>query len=107
MKPLPHFFRIWAHRSAGSMFGAASSPVMRNGAFLCFEDKARAQGECDRLNAHRGDVNVHYTVMPTHIEAALPSELTKRKPEEAPSFPALATAPCQASDCRSRPRRIA
>jgi len=52
-------------------------------------------------------VNVHYTVMPTHIEAALPSELTKRKPEEAPSFPALATAPCQASDCRSRPRRIA
>ena len=38
MKAVPNFFRIWAHRSAGSMFGAASSPVIRNGAFLCFED---------------------------------------------------------------------
>jgi hypothetical protein len=107
MKPVPNFFRIWAHRSAGSMFGAASSPVMRNGAYLCFEDEARAQAECDRLNAHRGEVNVHYSVMPTHIEASLPSELTKRKPAEAPSFPALATAPCLSSDRRSRLRRIA
>ena len=59
MKAVPNFFRIWAHRSAGSMFGAASSPVIRNGAFLCFEDEARARAECDRLNARRGDVHVH------------------------------------------------
>ena len=106
MKPVPNFFRIWAHRSAGSMFGAASSPVMRNGAFLCFEDEGRAQAECDRLNARRGDVHVHYSIMPTHIEAALPQEM-KRKPEEAPSFPALATAPCLSSGRPPRPRRTA
>ena len=97
MKAVPNFFRIWTHRSAGSMFGTASSPVIRNGAFLCFEDEARAQAECDRLNARRGDVHVHYSVMPTHIEASLPQEM-KRKPTEAPSFPALATASCLASD---------
>ena len=101
MKAVPNFFRIWAHRSAGSMFGAAASPVIRNGAFLCFEQEARAQAECDRLNARRGDVHVHYSVMPTHIEASLPQEM-KRKPTEAPSFPALATAPCLASDRRTR-----
>jgi hypothetical protein len=106
IKAVPNFFRIWAHRSAGSLFGAASSPVIRNGAFLCFEDEARAQAECDRLNARRGDVHVHYSVMPTHIEASLPQEM-KRKPTEAPSFPALATAPCLASDRRSRQRRTA
>lgn len=106
MKAVPNFFRIWAHRSAGSMFGAASSPVIRNGAFLCFEDEARARAECDRLNARRGDVHVHYSVMPTHIEASLPQEM-KRKPTEAPSFPALATAPCLASDRQSRARRTA
>ena len=54
------FFRIWAHRSSGSIFGAASSPVIRNGAFLCFETEQRAQAECDRLNARRGDLDVHY-----------------------------------------------
>jgi hypothetical protein len=106
MKALPNFFRIWVHRGAGSLFGAASSPVIRNGAFLCFEDEARAQAECDRLNAHRGDLHVHYSVKPTHIEAALPQEM-KRKPTEAPSFPALATAPCLASGRPTRPRRTA
>ena len=42
-------------------------------------------------------MHVHYSVMPTHIEASVPQEM-KRKPTEAPSFPALATAPCLASD---------
>ncbi len=101
------FFRVWAHRSGGSLFGAASSPVIRNGAFLCFETEEKAQTECDRLNARRGDPHVHYTVMPTHIEATLPSELTKRKVADAPAFSALATAPCIASDRKSRVRRIA
>ena len=72
MKAVPNFFRIWAHRSAGSMFGAAASPVIRNGTFLCFEEETRAQAECDRLNAQRGDVHLHYSVRPTHIEASLP-----------------------------------
>lgn len=106
MTSMPSFFRVWAYRSADSLFGAASSPVIRNGAYLCFDDEAKAQAECDRLNARRADVHVHYSVMPTHIEAALPSEL-KRKPAEAPSFPALATAPCLASGRQSRARRTA
>lgn len=101
------FFRIWAHRSSGSIFGAASSPVIRNGAFLCFETEDRARAECDRLNAHRGDLNVHYTVMPTHMEATLPSEPAKRNVADAPAFSALATAPCIASDRKAPVPRIA
>ena len=50
---------------------------------------------------------VHYSIMPTHIEAALPHEMAKRKPADAPSFPALATAPCFASDRQPRARRTA
>jgi hypothetical protein len=100
------FFRVWAHRSGDSIFGGASSPVIRNGAYLCFDTEGRAQAECDRLNARRGDIHVHYSIMPTHIEASLPQEM-KRKPTEAPSFPALATAPCLASDRRLRVRRSA
>jgi hypothetical protein len=101
------FFRVWAHRSSDSIFGAASSPVIRNGTFLCFDTEQRAQAECDRLNARRGDLTVHYTVVPTHIEAALPSEWTKRNPTDAPAFSALATAPCLASDRKTRVRRSA
>jgi len=101
------FFRVWAHRGSGSIFGAASSPVIRNGAFLCFETEQRAQAECDRLNARRGDPQVHYTVMPTHLEATLPSELSKRNVVDAPAFSALATEPCIASDRKTRVRRIA
>ena len=101
------FFRIWAHRSSASVFGAASSPVIRNGAFLCFETEQRAQAECDRLNARRSDPNVHYSVMPTHIEATLPSEPARRNVAAAPAFSALATAPCIASDRKTRARRIA
>lgn len=107
MKTDTTLFRVWVHRSSASMFGAASSPMIRNGAFLCFEDEKRAQAECDRLNARRGDLAVHYSVMPTHIEATLPSELTKRNVADAPAFSALATAPCFASDRQSRARRSA
>jgi hypothetical protein len=107
MTSMPQFFRIWVHRSAGSIFGPASSPVIRNGAFLCFDDQARAQAECDRLNAHRGGPHLNYSIQPTHIEAALPRELAKRKLADAPSFSALATSPCYATDRRPRARRTA
>jgi hypothetical protein len=74
---------------------------------LCFESEERALAECDRLNAKRGDLTVRYTVIPTHIEASLPCEMSKRTPEQAPAFSALATAPCFASDRRPRARRTA
>jgi hypothetical protein len=96
------FFRVWAHRHPGSIFGAASNPVIRNGAFLCFESEESAQAECDRLNARRRDMQVRYSVEPTHLEAWLPQAATKRSPVEAPSFSALATAPCFASNRQAR-----
>jgi len=92
----------WAHRHPESIFGAASSPVIRNGAYLCFESEESAQAECDRLNARRRDMQVRYSVEPTHLEALLPQAATKRSPVEAPSFSALATAPCFASNRQAR-----
>ena len=79
------FFRVWTHRNPDSIFGPASSPVIRNGSFLCFESEEKARAECDRLNAQRRDMQVHYTVEPTHIEALLPQAAAKRSPIEAPS----------------------
>lgn len=102
-----HFFGIWTHRSRASIFGAASTPVIRNGAFVCFDNEERAQVECDRLNGRRTDMQVHYSVETTHIEALLPQEPTKRSPAEAPYFPALATAPCFASNRQARAARSA
>jgi hypothetical protein len=99
------FFRVWAHRHSASIFGAASSPVIRNGAYLCFDSEQSAQMECDRLNARRSDMQVRYSVEPTHIEALLPQAATKRSPVEAPSFSALATAPCFASNRQARAPR--
>jgi hypothetical protein len=96
------FFRVWTHRNPASIFGPASSPVVRNGAFLCFESEEKARAECDRLNAQRRDMQVRYTVEPTHIEALLPQAAAKRSPIEAPSFSALATAPCVATNARAR-----
>lgn len=96
------FFRVWTHRNPDSIFGPASSPVIRNGSFLCFESEEKARAECDRLNVQRRDMQVHYTVEPTHIEALLPQAAAKRSPIEAPSFSALATAPCVAANARAR-----
>ena len=95
------FYRIWTHRNRSSIFGASSSPVIRNGAFLCFESEDKARAACDRLNAQRCDMQVHYTVEPTHLEALLPQAAAKRSPVEAPAFSALATAPCVASNARA------
>jgi hypothetical protein len=47
-------------------------------------------------------MQVRYTVEPTHIEALLPQAAAKRSPIEAPSFSALATAPCVATNARAR-----
>ena len=101
------FFRVWAHRHPDSVFGAGSSPVIRNGAFLCFESEERAQAECDQLNARRSNMQVRYSIEPTHIEALLPQQPAKRSPLEAPSFSALATAPCLASNRETRTLRSA
>ena len=62
----PHFFMVWANRSAKSIFGAASNPVIRNGAFLCFDNEERALAECDRLNSGSGGSHEHYSVKPAH-----------------------------------------
>ncbi|MBK5197737.1 MAG: hypothetical protein JJE37_05580 [Methyloceanibacter sp.] len=70
-----HFFTVWTHRSAGSMFGAASNPVIRNGEYLCFENEERARAECDRLNAASGGSHVHYSIKPAHVLASAPSGL--------------------------------
>jgi hypothetical protein len=55
-------FVIWVHRSSDSLFGAASNPVIRNGALLFFDEEDYARAECDRLNARFGNGQVNYTV---------------------------------------------
>jgi hypothetical protein len=90
------FFMIWAHRSADSLFGAASSPVIRNGAFLCFESEARARAETDRLNARSGGTNVSYSIKPTKIEMALPRAAKAANGEPQFAMP-LSSAPCTVS----------
>jgi hypothetical protein len=77
-----YFYMVWAHRAAGSIFGASTSPVMRNGRFLCFESEEKARGEADRLNARSGGSHVHYSVKPTLIQMALPSGATNGKGTE-------------------------
>jgi len=54
-----HFFTVWTHRSAQSIFGAAFHPVVRKGELLCFATEESAQAECDRLNAGSGGSHVH------------------------------------------------
>ena len=53
---------VWAHRHAESMFGAASNPVIRNGALLSFDDRRLAHLECDRLNASQGNPHIRYSI---------------------------------------------
>jgi hypothetical protein len=54
-------FIVWVDRSAASIFGAASNPVNRNGAILCFDDEEHARAECDRLNARSGASYMRYS----------------------------------------------
>jgi hypothetical protein len=93
-----HFFMVWTHRSADSVFGAAANPVIRNGAFLCFEEEEKARAECDRLNARRGNSRVHYSVKPARVRMSLPHEGTKGKAADQPFLlPALANSACRVS----------
>jgi len=92
-----YLFMVWAHRSADSLFGASSSPVMRNGAFLCFEDEQKARAESDRLNGRSCASNVHYSVQPTLVQMALPSGHPKAKTAEPQCAIALTDAPCSVS----------
>jgi hypothetical protein len=92
-----HFFMVWAHRSAGSIFGAASSPVVRNGVFLCFESEERARAESDRLNARAGGSHVHYSVKPTPVQMALPRSPGKGASPEPQFAMPLSGAPCTVS----------
>ncbi len=85
------FFKVWCHRYPGSIFGAGSSPVIRNGAFLCFDSEQRAQAECDALNAQRNDMQVRYSVEASHVEIAAPLQAPARA--QAPSFLIPAMAP--------------
>lgn len=91
-----HFFMVWTHRGAESVFGAAATPVSRNGALLCFEDEERARAECDRLNARRANSRVRYSVKPTRVQMSLPREATQDKGADAPFLlSALANSPCR------------
>ena len=89
-----HFFMVWAHRGAESIFGPASKPVIRNGAFLCFDNEERARAECDRLNAGRGVAHVHYSVKPAHAQTL------KKAAEDFSLLPTLSTSPCAAGGRR-------
>jgi len=76
-------FVVLAHRSANSIFGAASNPVMRNGTLLCFKTEKEARCERDRLNARASaGSHVRYSVRPIHVELKLPSGAAKAKSAE-------------------------
>jgi hypothetical protein len=93
-----YLFMVWAHRSADSMFGAASSPVMRNGAFLCFESEEKARSEADRLNSRTGPSHMHYSVKPTLVRMALPGGRPKAEGAEPEYAISLSDAPCSVTN---------
>lgn len=71
------FFVVLVHRSAKSIFGAASNPVMQNGKLLCFKTEEEARFERDRLNARTGRSHVRYSVRAIQVELKLPSGVAK------------------------------
>jgi hypothetical protein len=71
-------FVIWVHRRPESLFGAASNPVIRNGALLFFDEEDCARAECDRLNAHLSSPHVYYTVQ---LDPASPLEADRSRSE--------------------------
>ena len=93
------FYMVWAERRADSIFGSSSSPVMRNGAFLCFESEEKANAEAARLNGRAGGSHVHYSVKPTLIKMALPSTPANGKAPE-PQY----AMPLSNAACTVRPR---
>lgn len=77
-----YVFVVWAHRSADSIFGAASNPVMRNGKLLCFKTEESARREGDRLNAGTGGTYVRYSVRPVHVQCELPGGVVREASAE-------------------------
>jgi len=76
-------FVVLAHRSARSVFGASTNPVMRNGRLLCFKAEEEARFERDRLNARIGaGSHVRYSVKPIHVELRRPNEVAKAQSAE-------------------------
>lgn len=67
------YFVVWAHRSADSLFGARSNPVVVNGAVVCFKTEEEARAESDRLNARLGGSHVRYSVRPICVPVKLPN----------------------------------
>jgi hypothetical protein len=92
-----YLFMVWAHRSADSLFGAASSPVMRNGAFLCFESEEKALAEADRLNSRSGLSHMQYSVKPTLVQMALPGGRAKAEADQQYAI-SLSDAPCSVTN---------
>ena len=92
-----YLFMVWAHRSADSIFGAAAHPVIRNGAFLCFDSEAKAHAESDRLNARSGGSHVLYGVQPTRVRMSLPQTMHKEKAAQPAFALPLLAAPCTVS----------
>jgi len=68
---------VWAHRSARSLFGPASNPVVQNGGFLCFNTEEKARAESDELNARSGGSHVRYSVRPIPVQMNRPSGFAK------------------------------
>jgi len=76
-------FVVLAHRSANSIFGAATNPIVRNGRLLCFKTEGEARLERDQLNARASaGSHVRYSVRPIHVELNLPSGAAKAKSAE-------------------------
>ena len=92
-----YLFMVWAHRGADSIFGAAAHPVIRNGAFLCFDSEEKARLESDRLNARSGGAHVHYGVQPTRVRMSLPQTLSEEKAAQPAFALPLSSAPCTIS----------
>ncbi|MEZ5827019.1 MAG: hypothetical protein R3D01_00930 [Hyphomicrobiales bacterium] len=83
------YFVVWAHRSADSVFGAGSNPVVVNGAVLCFKTEEEARAESDRLNARLGGSHVRYFVRPVCVPVKLPnpsSRPTSARPRQTAPF---------------------
>ena len=97
MQSNTQFYLVWAHRGPDSIFGAASHPVIRNGAFLCFDTEERARAETDRLNARSGGTLMHYSIKPTSVQMALPRNLSKGGTAEPQFAMPLSNAPCTVS----------
>ena len=80
-----YVYMVWAQRSARSLFGPASNPVMQNGGFLCFSTEEKARAESDELNARSGGTHVRYSVRLIPVRMNRPSGFAESE-SGAPSY---------------------